>query len=108
MDLSNSWVKWMVFFEGKQAEAELEESIRKMFVRIDNAFSQSFARYILQQWHLVSSQKLAAEYRSKAVSFESWCVHKHRMSSFRKIGTAIMSNSTNHSKLLSNGLCCLT
>ena len=98
MDLSNSWVKWMVFFEGKQAEAELEESIRKMFVRIDNAFSQSFARYILQQWHLMSSQKLAAEYRSKAVSFESWCVHKHRMSSFRKIGTAIMSNSTNHSK----------
>jgi len=92
------WNAWILFVQERQAAAQLEEDIRKSFARIDREFARTFARWLLVQWHLVSSSVLEAEHRVMGTSFARWRDAAARSARLQEIGNIISSNHTTRTK----------
>ena len=92
------WSAWVVYLEEQQAAAQLEEDIRKTFARIDREFARTFAKWLLVQWHLVSSSVLEAEYRLMRTAFVCWREAAARYARLQEIGDTIASTQTSRVK----------
>ena len=93
LDLSKGWYGWVSYLEKQIAAYSLEEEIRKTFVRIERAFAKSFAKWLLEQWNMLSSSKLAADYRLMGMSFSSWLEITAQAARVKKISQTIHASS---------------
>jgi len=98
LDLSKTWTTWAAYCEGQLAADALEEEIRKTFARIERAFATSFAKCVLEQWHAVTSSKLAAQYRLQGVSFLAWHAIAAESASFVRSSNIIRANGLTRRK----------
>jgi len=93
LHLSKGWIMWTCYLESQRAADQLEDDIRKTFARIERSFATAFAKWLLEQWHLVSSSRLAADYRLMGMSVLRWHQFTAQSIQFKQISSSITSNS---------------
>lgn len=95
---SKSWDTWTDYLKSQRAAAALEEEIRKTFARIERAFATSFAKCVMEQWHAVTSSKLAAQFRLQGVSFLAWRGRAAESARFVRSSNTIRANGITRRK----------